>query len=106
MERAAPTQGDSPLRAQAGTVATFNANADTRLLRRFRDSPHESVTAMMQGHDVRIPQLSGKDVCLVWALKGSCTKNCKRKAQHKAYPRTTVTALHELMDTCGVAGDN
>jgi hypothetical protein len=93
-------------RAQAGAAPTFNAHADSRLMRRFEDSTFPSITALMEGHDVAIPQLGGKEICLVWALKGKCSRTCKRKGMHKSYPRAVVTQVHALLDTCGVVADN
>jgi hypothetical protein len=93
-------------RAQAGAAPTFNAHADTRLLKRFEDSTFPSITALMEGHDAAIPKLGGKEVCLVWALKGKCSGTCKRKAMHKSYPRSVVTQVHALLDTCGVAASS
>ena len=61
---------------------------------------------MMEGHKVQVPKIAGKDICLVWALKGKCSRTCKRKAQHKSYPRDVIKDIHELLDTCGVAGGN
>ena len=90
-------------RSLAGVVATFNANPDSTLMRRFRSSGHPSISAMMQGHDAEIPKHSGKQVCLVWALKGECSASCKRKEQHVRYAPTTNKAIHSLMDACGVA---
>ena len=86
-----------------GSVATFNPNADQRLLARFEASPHNRVSDMMSGHDVAIPKHDGKDVCLVWALKGQCSTNCARKNQHVRYSRDTIAKIHSLMDECGVA---
>jgi hypothetical protein len=100
------TVSETSPRVQAGSASTFNGTADSRLMRRFEGSPFQSVTAMMDGHDAVIPKHSNKEICLVWALKGKCSSSCKRKAQHKAYPRSVVTQIHALMDACGVAADN
>jgi hypothetical protein len=100
--RAAPADSHSS-RAQAGAVSTFNANPDPRLVQRFRDSGHATISAMMQGHDAKIPKHNGKPVCLVWALKGECSASCKRKDQHVRYPGDTAAKIHDLMTTCGVA---
>jgi hypothetical protein len=75
-------------------------------MRRFESSEFTTVSAMMKDRDVEIPKVAGKEVCLVWALKGKCSASCKRSAQHKSYPRATTTAIHELMDACGVAAGN
>ena len=72
-------------------------------MRRFRDCPHTTIGAMMQGHDPEVPKHNGKAVCLTWALKGACSATCKRKDQHVRYGRSVNQAIHGLMDTCGVA---
>jgi hypothetical protein len=104
-KRAVEERVTSP-RAQAGAAPTFNAHADTRLMRRFEGSSFPSITALMEGHDAEIPKLGDKEICLVWALKGKCSRTCKRKGMHKSYPRAVVTQIHTLLDTCGVAVDN
>ena len=86
-----------------GTVPTFNAKGDKKLLSRFKDSGHANISAMTAGHDVEIPKHNGSPVCLVWALKGSCSASCKRKEQHVQCGQATNRKLHELMDACGVA---
>jgi len=58
----------------------------------------------MQGHNAEIPKHGGKEICLVWALKGKCQQNCK--CMHTSYPRSVVTQIHALLDTCGVVADN
>jgi len=101
--RGSTTEARSSPRHLTGSVATFNSNADQHLLARFEASPHNRVSDMMSGHDVAIPKHGGKDVCLVWALKGQCSTNCSRKDQHVRYSRDTVAKIHTLMDECGVA---
>ena len=95
----------SPTREGAGTVATFNAEADNRLLSRFRDSTHSSIGSSVQNHENDIPTHAGNPVCLTWALKGQCSASCKRKDQHVRYPRTVNQALHRFLDTCGVTNN-
>jgi len=90
-------------RQQSGSAPTFNTFADRTLLRRFRDSEFSTISAMMAGKEVTIPQHASKDVCLVWALKGECSGTCRRKAQHVRYSRGTTSELHSLLDDCGVA---
>ena len=95
-------KGQGP-RERAGAVATVNASADNRLLQRFKDSGHRTISSMTEGHEVEIPKHAGKEVCLVWALKGECSATCKRKAQHVDYSRNTVRDIHNLLSKCGVA---
>jgi hypothetical protein len=59
---------------------------------------------MIRNHSVTVPKIAGKEICLAWALRGSCSSNCKRKDQHKQYSRDVVSKIHALMDTCGVTG--
>ena len=96
------TAADRAPRSQAGATPAFNAHANSALMTRFRDSPFNSVSAMMEGHDVSVPKHGGKDVCLVWALKGQCSSSCKRKANHVRYSAATNKAIGELMTACGV----
>ena len=90
-------------RQVSGSVATVNAHPDRGLLTRFRDCEHSTIAAMMDGKNAEIPKYRGKDVCLTWALKGSCSTNCKRADQHVRYPAAVNTALHGMLTTCGVA---
>ena len=93
---------DSP-RAQTGAVSTVNAHADSRLVKRFKESGHATISSMVNGRDLDVPQHAGKDVCLVWALKGQCQANCKRKDAHVRYGRETLSKLHEFLTACEVA---
>jgi len=92
-------------REQSGAVAHVNAHADSRLLSRFAASGFPTMQKMMDGHEAQIPKHGGKDVCLVWALRGQCSTSCKRKDAHVRYPKGVVQKLHEFMDSCGVAND-
>ena len=106
-------QGESPsrtrsepsgtLREQTGTVPRNNPNPDQALLTRFRDCGHSSIKSMIGEHAVTVPKIGGKEICLSWALRGTCSNNCKRKEQHKQYSRDVVQKIHALMDACGVA---
>jgi hypothetical protein len=58
---------------------------------------------MMEGKGVSIPKHQNKPVCLVWALKGECSSNCKRKEMHIRYPTTVNKAIHSMLDKCEVA---
>ena len=83
-------------------TSTFNAHADRRLLQRFRDSEFTSISAMLEGNDPEVPKHNEKPVCLTWALKGQCNGSCKRRENHVRYGRTTVQAIHQLLDQCNV----
>ncbi len=99
-ERQRPS--DRSTRQQENATAVFNSRADRGLLRRFRDSGHANITAMMNGHEVQIPKHAGNEVCLTWALKGECSAACRRKNQHVAYSQATNRAIGALLTTCGV----
>ena len=92
----------SSTRQRAGMDPTFNAHADQALMNRYQAAGHSTITGMLEGHDVTIPQHAGKDVCLAWALKGSCSAMCKRKAAHVRYSRDTIKSIHKVLDDCGV----
>ena len=96
-----PAPGSS--QEHSGAAPAFNAYADRLLMSRFAESGHSNITAMTRGHDVEFPKHGGKDVCLMWALKGECSSGCKRKANHVRYPRVVNDKIHQLMTTCGVA---
>ena len=86
------------------TAPAFNAHADRTLLQRFRDSSHSTISLMMSGQSLDIiPKHNGNPVCLTWALKGKCSHGCRRANQHVRCNRSTIQAIHALMDTCGVA---
>lgn len=89
-------------REQSGTAATVNPNADRRLMKRFRECDHNTLSAMIGGRDIEIPKHAGKPVCLSWGIKGSCSGSCKRKDQHVRYGRSVNQKLHEFMTDCGV----
>jgi hypothetical protein len=89
-------------RQQAASTAVFIANADQTLIKRFRESEFNNILSMMDGKDVSIPKHAGKDVCLVWALKGECSAGCKHKAQHLRYSQATSRSISKLLTKCGV----
>jgi hypothetical protein len=96
--------GDSSSpRQQIGSVPVFNAHADRDMLTRFRESGHPTIKAMMEGKNATIPKHQNKPVCLVWALKGKCSSNCKRKDMHIRYSTTVNKAIHSMLDKCDVA---
>jgi hypothetical protein len=73
------------------------------MMTRFRDSGHRTIKDMMEGKNAAIPKHQNKPVCLVWALKGECSSNCKRKDMHIRYPATVNKAIHTFLDKCDVA---
>jgi hypothetical protein len=101
---ATPATAAAGLRGVAGgSVAAVNPHADQRLMTRFKDSGHPTITAMVGNLQLEYPKQGGKPVCMAWALKGSCSSNCKRATQHVRYSLETVKALHKFLDDCGVA---
>ena len=100
---ATPSTGPSRSPPRA---ATFNSDADQELMNRFAASEYTSVGTMMDGKGCTIPRVNGKQVCLVWALKGACTSGCKRKDVHVRYSAGINKAIGALLTKCGVAGGN
>jgi len=86
-----------------GSTAEVYSRADSKLLKRFRDSQYNTITDMVQGQDVTIPKHNGSEVCLSWALKGKCTSTCKRAGNHVSYGQDTNKQLHAMLTKCGVA---
>ena len=101
--RVAPAANPTVPRANSANTTTVNANAEKRLVDRYKASGHANITAMIGGKDVEVPKVSGKPVCLAWALKGSCSTGCKRHDMHTRYSRAVNQELHSLLDKCGVA---
>ena len=106
----APASDRRPTREQArspagraGAVPTFNTWADRTLMARFRGSGFSNIKSMMEGKDVAIPKIGGKNICLVWALKGGCGSDCKRHLLHTKYERETIQELHKFLTDCGVS---
>ena len=97
------SSNDSSPRHQSGSVPVFNSHADRDMMTRFRNSGHPTIKAMMEGKNATIPKHQNKSVCLVWALKGECSSNCKRKDMHVRYPATVNKAIHTFLDKCEVA---
>jgi hypothetical protein len=91
------------MRTNNATATVTNPHVDRRLVNRFKDSGHLTISAMIGGRPLEFPKQGGKSICMTWALKGACSSNCKRAAQHVRLSQTTITALHKLLDDCGVA---
>ena len=100
---AATSNQAASVRGQVGAASTFNTHADRRLMKRYAESGHSTISSLMQGHDVTVPEHGGQAVCLTWALKGECSSGCRRKRQHVRYSRSTNQAIHAMLDSCGVA---
>jgi hypothetical protein len=98
---AAPGAAATP-RAAGSAVRAVNLNVDHRLQDRFKQSGHPSITALLGGKTVDVPNHGGKPICLAWALKGQCSTNCKRAGQHVNYGRAINQQLHGILDDCGV----
>ena len=89
-----------------GVVPAHNVHADVALVKRFHESSFNTVQAMLAAGQVKdedIPKHAGKPVCLTWELKGACSSGCRCHENHKRYSRTTIQAIHGILDKCGVA---
>ena len=86
-----------------GLSVVLNAHVDSGLRHRFATHGPATISAMTQGHQVEIPKHAGKEICLTWALKGTCNRGCRRKEQHVRYSQDTIRAVHALMDACDIA---
>ena len=82
--------------------ATFNANADSKLVTHCREAGFSTIIAMIGGNEVETPKYAGKEVCLSWALKGFCFVICKRKIFHVRCSRDIIKEIHKVFDACGV----
>ena len=91
------------MRAKAGATPDVNHGGDASLQKRFSDSPHNAISAMLQGKTYTIPKHNNKEICLSWALKGSCHTNCRRKDSHVRYPESVTKKIHQLLTDCEVA---
>ena len=69
---------------------------------RCREAGFSTITAMMGDNKVGTPKHAGKEVCLSWALKGSCSATCKGKTSHVRCPRDTIKEIHKVLDACGI----
>ena len=98
----APRRAIPSNRERSGASPVFNTHADRALMQRFQASGHRNIRTLLEGHEVEVPQHSNKPVCLVWALKGECSDQCRRKGQHVRYGRPTNQAIHRMLDECGV----
>jgi hypothetical protein len=97
-----PTTAPAAMRQATGAGTVVNAHADKRLMERYKESGHATITALIGGRKLDFPTHGGKSVCMAWALKGSCSGNCKRAGQHVRYGAETKKALHKFLDDCGV----
>jgi hypothetical protein len=100
----APAAGPVELRT-ASSAPVVNPHADRRLMNRFKNCGHSTITAMIGTNSVTYPKHGGASICMAWALKGSCSSGCKRVAQHVRYGPAVTTALNKLLDDCGVAAN-
>jgi hypothetical protein len=98
-----PATAPPEMRVAASGVSAVNSHSDRRLVTRFKDSGHPTITAMVGDRKLEFPKQGGQAICVQWALKGTCSAACKRASQHVRYNADTVKALHKFMDDCGVA---
>ncbi|MGL5934110.1 MAG: hypothetical protein ACRCZI_00655, partial [Cetobacterium sp.] len=112
-----PPAGGGPAQAAGGSNGTggaggssgsgrgapvVNASVDPVLKRRYDASGHTSIGALLGGRTVTVPQRGGKDICLTWALRGSCNSGCKRADNHVRYSVTINRAIGTILNECGV----
>ena len=50
-----------------------------------------------------LPKVNGQEICMAWAIKGRCSRSCRRVHQHTHYNRSINAKIHQIMDTCGLA---
>ncbi|MGL5814328.1 MAG: hypothetical protein ACRCYW_13515 [Aeromonas sp.] len=79
-----------------------NAAVDPVLKRRYDASGHTSIGSLLGGRSVTVPKRGGKDICLTWALRGSCNSGCKRADNHVRYSVTINRAIGTILNECGV----
>ncbi|MGL4809114.1 MAG: hypothetical protein ACRC4O_10265, partial [Giesbergeria sp.] len=79
-----------------------NAAVDPVLKRRYDASGHTSIGSLLGGRAVTVPKRGGKDICLTWALRGSCNSGCKRADNHVRYSVTINRAIGTILNECGV----
>jgi hypothetical protein len=99
----APSPSPSPARLAVGGAMVVNANADTKIMKRYTDHGATNITAMQGDRTVEKPKIDGKELCLAWALKGACNTNCKRKDGHVRPTAAINKLVHKFLDDCGVA---
>ena len=87
---------------QANAVGGPNFSADEGLTSRFTSSGH---TALLEDHDITVPNQGNKEVCLTWALKGQCGHHCKHGAMHMAHTPSAISKIHRLLTACGVTNN-
>ena len=101
----APSSTNQAVQPRAFPTSSANPKVDNTLIKRHNASSFESVSDLCKagGDDLVIPKHNGEEVCLAWALKGSCGPNCRRKDAHVRCGRDTFKEIHALLDKCGVA---
>jgi hypothetical protein len=90
-----------------GGDQVINTGINTALKKCWAESGHKTITEMLKGapknKPVVLPKVGLDNVCLTWALKGSCYENCCQKATHKHYGDAVHKRIYEVMDKCIVA---
>jgi hypothetical protein len=71
-------------------------------VKRFGESGHQTITAMIGDRKLEYPKQGPKQICMAWALKGSCPANCRRADMHVRYNADTVKALNKFLTDCEV----
>ena len=77
---------------------------------RWRNSGFQRTSEMTRGWTGEgtarnnVPKFEdGTPVCLNWAIKGVCDRNCTREGAHRESNSAMVNKLMQFMDKCGVA---
>ena len=87
-----------------------NTNWNPSIKKRWEAANIVSLNKMLEAKDPNatapLPKLSNKEACLSWLIKGRCFNNCQHAATHKQAGAAVVTAVHTLLDACGVPTSN
>jgi hypothetical protein len=97
-----PATAPLAMRVPSSGTSGVNPHVDRRLMKRFGESGHQTITAMIGDRKLEYPKQGPKQVCMAWALKGSCPANCRRADMHVRYNADTVKALNKFLTDCGV----
>ena len=92
-----------------GTCIT-NTNWNASIKKCWEAANIMSLNKMLEAKDPNatapLPKLGDKEACLSWLIKGHCFDNCQHASTHKQAAAAVVTAVHTLLDACGVPASN
>ena len=69
-------------------------------------SPNKMLEAKDPNTTAPLPKLGDKEACLSWMIEGCCFDNCQCALTHKQPAAAVLTAVHTLLDACGVPTSN